>query len=333
MIAPMTPADHDPEALRARLDRAILRAQPEFDSVEVSQRAGVEPDLARRLWRALGFPDAGGEAVFTEADVDAVRKMSGAAEQGLDLDTLVRMTRAVGTTMSRLADWEIGNLIGAFDLTNPTPAELTERLRAAAALVEQINPLFEELLVYSWRRHLVAAVARAEALVPEVDETEVVTTVGFADLVSFTSTTNALDEDEIGDLVEIFESRCADVVSARRGRVIKSLGDSVLFVADRAEDAVHIAWDIVSVIGGDHRLPDVRVGIATGPSVFRMGDVYGPSVNLAARLTQVARRNRVIIDRATGAALPAETFELRVLPARAMRGFGDIEPVAVRRTR
>ena len=92
---------------------------------------------------------------------------------------------------------------------------------------------FEQLLVYAWRRHLAAAVARVEALGANDEDlhtTEV--TVGFADLVSFTALSNEIDEDRIGDLVEIFESRCADVVAEQRGRVIKTLGDSVLFVSE-----------------------------------------------------------------------------------------------------
>jgi adenylate cyclase len=110
------------------------------------------------------------------------------------------------------------------------------------------------------------------------------------------------------------------------------LGDSVLFMAPTPAAGIEIAWDIVKVIGGDQRLPDVRVGVVTGSVVLRMGDVYGPAVNLAARLTGVARRNRVITDRHTAAELDAEHYETRVLPARPVRGFGDLEPVAVRRT-
>ncbi|MDQ6687201.1 MAG: adenylate/guanylate cyclase domain-containing protein, partial [Actinomycetota bacterium] len=121
--------------------------------------------------------------------------------------------------------------------------------------------------------------------------------------------------------------------AGHRGRIIKTLGDSVLFLGGSAEESVEVALDIVAVIGGDSRLPDVRVGLASGPVVLRMGDVYGPAVNLAARLTAVARRNRVIVDQRTAALLPVEQFETRVLPARPVRGFGDIEPVAVRRTR
>ena len=155
--------------------------------------------------------------------------------------------------------------------------------------------------------------------------------MGFADLVSFTALSNEIEESRLGDVVEIFESRCADVVAGHHGRVIKTLGDSVLFVSEDPVQALDIAFDIVNVIGHDKRMPDVRLGLATGSVVLRLGDVFGPPVNMAARLTAVARRNRVIVDQATADRLPPEKFETRALPARPIRGFGLVEPVAARR--
>ncbi len=172
-----------------------------------------------------------------------------------------------------------------------------------------------------------------ESLDGAVDEQVAEATVGFADLVSFSALTNRLDDDEIGDLVEVFESRSHDVVVAPRrpgGEDAGRLG--AVHGADVPRTGVEIAWDIVQVIGGDKRLPDVRVGLVTGSVVLRMGDVYGPAVNLAARLVGVARRNRVITDAHTAERLPERRYETRVLPARPVRGFGDLEPVAVRRT-
>jgi adenylate cyclase len=206
-------------------------------------------------------------------------------------------------------------------------------MRASVRLVEDLGPRFDKLLVYSWRRHLAAAVGRIEAFAATDEETLTEATVGFADLVSFTALSNELDEHELGELVEIFESRCADVISGHNGRVIKTLGDSVLFLESDPVEAIDIALDIIAVVGRDERLPDVRLGLATGPVILRMGDVYGPPVNLAARFTGVARRNRVIIDERTAELLPAEDFETRPLPARPLRGFGDVEPITVRRTR
>jgi adenylate cyclase len=226
--------------------------------------------------------------------------------------------------MSRLADWEVATLL-------PTVEGEISSAHEGLLLIEGLNVQFEELLLYAWRRHLVAAVSRLGGVTVGDDQQTTEVTVGFADIVSFTALSNEMDEDRLGDLVEVFESRCHDVISAHRGRAIKSLGDSVLFVNDDPVRAVKIAEGIIDVIGRDARLPDVRVGLASGAVVLRQGDVYGPPVNLAARLTAVARRNRVIIDELTAQMLPASQYETRKLPARPLRGFGLVEPVTVRR--
>jgi adenylate cyclase len=315
------------------LERAILGETPGFNVSEVAAATGVTLEEARRLWRALGFPEPGLENAYTEADTEALSTMISAVRADLiDFDLAVNLTRAVGQTMARLADWEVSTLVSRVDELAADPATDEGRTGSALRLIEQIKGPFEDLLVYVWRRHLAAAVARVEALrANEEDLNTVQLTVGFADIVSFTALSNRLTEERIGDLVELFESRCADVVAAQRGRVIKSIGDSVLFVSDDPVRAYDIAEGIINVVGRDPRMPDIRLGLASGPVVMRMGDVFGPPVNLAARLTAVARRNRIIIDAATAALLPAEEFETRRLPARPVRGFGLVEPLAVRR--
>jgi len=311
------------------LERAIVGAVPELTGGEVADAAGLSVDQAKRLWRALGFPDAEGAAAFSTADAEALSRVAAIVDQGdLAFDTIVRMTRAVGQTMDRLAEWEVANLTAQLDKSGIEGSRRDEALR----LAKSIEPDFEALLTYVWRRHLVAAVTRIESLDGDADEQVAEATVGFADLVSFSALTNRLAEDEIGDLVEVFEGRSHDVVSRHRGRVVKTLGDSVMFMAPTPAEGVEISWDIVKVIGGDQRLPDVRVGVVAGSVVLRMGDVYGPAVNLAARLVGVARRNRVITDLHTANGLDDKMYEARVLPARPVRGFGDLEPVAVRRT-
>jgi adenylate cyclase len=244
----------------------------------------------------------------------------------------VNLTRAVGQTMARLADWEVATLVHRVQELEAGEDATGSRVTAALQMVEALNVPFEELLVYVWRRHLAAAVSRVEALgANEEDLHTTQVTVGFADIVSFTALTNRLENDRIGDLVEIFESRCADVVAGQNGRIIKSIGDAVLFVNEDPIRAYDTAEGIIAVIGRDPRMPDVRVGLSTGSVVMRLGDVFGPPVNLAARLTAVARRNRVIVDQATAERLPEDQFETRSLPVRPVRGFGLVEPVAVRR--
>ncbi|HET7327375.1 MAG TPA: adenylate/guanylate cyclase domain-containing protein [Nocardioidaceae bacterium] len=325
----------DPLATREQLERLILGHSPAHTSDQVAASAGVGLAEARRLWRALGFPDVGDAAAFNDADQDALQRIGRAVTGGvLDFETAVRLTRAVGQTMARLADWQVATLTGRVEDIEAGPEATGSRLGRAMEMVEETGPMFEQLLVYAWRRHLAASVARVEALgAADEDLHSAPLTIGFADLVAFTSLSNGLDESSLGDLVEGFESKAADLIASVGGRVIKALGDSVLFVSESATAGVDTALQIVDVIAADASLPDVRVGMASGPVITRMGDVFGPPVNMAARLTTVARRNRVIIDHDTAARLPRDRFAVQSLPPRPLRGFGSVEPLAVRRTR
>lgn len=329
---PVDASSEEEDAGPGDLERVILGSDPVLTAEEVADMAGITPDQFRRLWRSLGFPEfAPGEAGFVGADAEAAQLLlSATGGDFLDFDIAVNLTRAVGQTMARLADWEVTALLQKVDELATQDSE--NRIETAIALVSALNRPFEGLLIYAWRRHLAAAAARMEALrASEEDLHTMEVTVGFADIVGFTALSNTLTQERIGDLVELFEMRCTDVVAAQRGRVIKSIGDSVLFVNDDPVQAYDTAEGIINVIGRDARMPDVRVGLASGPVVQRLGDVFGPPVNLASRLTGVARRNRIIIDAMTAALLSPQEFETRRLPARPVRGFGLVEPVAVRR--
>jgi len=306
--------------------------EEQYTAEQVAERAGVTVEQAKKLWRALGFPEAGEAAAFDEGDIEALRTVQTVMNQGIiDFDLAVNITRGLGQTMSRLTDWEISAVIHRLEEV----AEISDPemlLETGVAFAEEFSEPFERLLIYAWRRHMRAATARVEASIAAAQELGTVQiSVGFADIVQFTALSNTLTEQKIGDLVELFESRCADVIAVQGGRVIKSLGDSVLFVNDDPVAAYDTAEGIINVIGRDARMPDVRVGLATGSVVTRLGDVYGPPVNMAARLTAVARRNRIIVDETTAERLPSDQFETRRLPARPVRGFGIVEPVAVRR--
>ncbi|WP_432476971.1 adenylate/guanylate cyclase domain-containing protein [Nocardioides sp. GXQ0305] len=322
-------AVRDPHAL----ERAVLGADPTLTAAEISERTGVPVDRLRRLWWALGFPEHGTAVAFTPDDVEAVSTLDAMVEGGaIDDDISVMMTRALGQSMARLADWEVATLAHRVEELERSDAATGSRTGQALRLLDELNPAFERLVVYAWRRHLAAALARIEALGARADDIHTTqVSVGFADIVGFTALSNELPRDRIGDIVEIFESRCADVVAGQRGRIIKSLGDSVLFVSADPVAAYDIAEGIIRVVGRDPRMPEVRVGLASGDVVMRLGDVFGPPVNLASRLTAVARRNRIIIDQATADLLPGDQFETRRLPARPVRGFGLVEPLTVRR--
>ncbi|MGA8258237.1 MAG: adenylate/guanylate cyclase domain-containing protein [Nocardioides sp.] len=318
----------DGTALVAR----ILGAKPELSAEDVAADTGITLEEVRRLWRALGFPEADGARMYTHADAEAVGLLVSAVDGGLlDFDLAVTLTRALGQTMARLADWEASAMVHRIEDLQTGEATAHTREQTAMQMFDALGESFEELMIYTWRRHLSGAVARIMAHEGDDDPHSTELTVGFADIVSFTALSNEMSRERIGDMVELFESRCSDVVARQNGRVIKSIGDSILFVNDDPIRAYDTAEGIITVIGRDSRMPDVRVGLASGAVIMRLGDVFGPPVNMASRLTNVARRNRIVIDAATAELLPASEFETRRLPARPMRGFGVIEPLTVRR--
>lgn len=322
------------EPTRDDLEREILGESPSLTSADLIDTTRASAAEASRLWRALGFADAGGAAAFTQADADAMAMLIELVGTGvLDFDMAVRLTRAVGQTMARLADWQVSTLSERVEAIERAGQGTGSRLTTGLEFVRAIEPSFEHLMMYAWRRHLAAAVGRVEALGATDSDLHTQTgTVGFADLVSFTRLSSGIDQARLADVVEGFESVCSDLVASRGGRVIKTLGDSVLFVVAQPQVGVDVASDIVEQIGSDPALPDVHVGLATGPIIMRLGDIFGSPVNLASRLTGVARRNRVICDGVTADALRGVPgYSQRPLTERALRGFGMVQPVAIRR--
>ncbi|WP_344203873.1 adenylate/guanylate cyclase domain-containing protein, partial [Aeromicrobium alkaliterrae] len=290
-------------------------------------------ELVRRLWRALGFPEPGDRQAFGDADVAAFGQVKAAVESDLlTEDTVLRLARAMGVTMARLADWEVATLVDEME-HDVQVGRADSRLSVALTLAQQVAPRFEEVLVQVWRRHLTAAAARMEAIGAKDTELRTTTmTVGFADLSRFTSLSNQLDDAALGSLVERFEERGADVITVGGGRVIKTLGDAVLYVTADPVVATRIALDLVGSVGARDDVPAIRVGLATGSVVSRLGDVFGPPVNLAARLSHVARAHRVLVDEETARAIGPE-FATRALPPRPLRGFGNVSPITVTQRR
>lgn len=325
----MNPSEPNRAELRDTLAHLILGHDLTLSSAEVSDKGGLDHSIGLRLWRALGFPETGDAIAYGEPDVRAIATVRAALDaEILDESTVFRMTRALGATMARLADWQVSALIDQIE-HDVEDGKSDTRLQAATELARTAAPGFEQLLVYAWRRHLAAAAARIEALgAADAELLSTTMTVGFADLSRFTSLSNGLDDNSLGALVENFETRCADIITAHGGRVIKTLGDAVLFVTEDPREGTRTALDLVRQIALRAELPNICVGLATGSVISRLGDVYGPPVNLAARLSHVARSNRVLVDDATAAALRDE-FDTRALPPRPLRGFGNLSPITV----
>ena len=310
------------------LEDALLGGERRYTRTQVAERAGVDVELARTLWRALGFADIDDDdrIAFTERDVEALRTVRELVEMGvIDADAQVTVTRAMGQSLSRLADWQVATITDALSRGEALSSEET------TAIARELVPVMENLIGYVWRRHLAATAARVLA----DDRADVVTgslAVGFADLVGFTSLTRHVDEEELAGLVERFEAIAADVVAGAGGRVVKTVGDEVMFAADDPATAAEIAVGISERITSDADLPDVRVGVAFGTVLSRLGDLYGEPVNIASRLTSTARPGSVLVDKELGAALENdERWRLRRVPPRPVRGYTLLHAFRLRR--
>ncbi len=316
---------------REDLERRLLGGPRRWRRRQVANRVGVSLLSARKLWRALGFANVeDAHVAFTDADADALERVVGLVRRGLlDEDTAIAFARALGQTTDRLVSWQTEALLENLTRAGgaPSPEVAVQRLDALADELER-------LLVYSWRRHLAAAVARIEASAPAdgvLSSTRL--TVGFADLVSYTRLSQRLGQRELGILVQRFEGLASDVVTAGGGRVVKTVGDEVLFTADEPVAGAVIALSLSEQMAVDDVVPDVRVGLAHGMVLRSLGDVYGATVNLASRLTALAQPGTVVTDPGTGADL-ARNEDLVLVPQRPrqVRGFGQMQPLLIARS-
>jgi adenylate cyclase len=321
----------DPGAdARAALERLLLDGPRRYTRLQVAELAGMAPERTQRLWRALGFPDAADDdPAFTDADVEALHVLATLIDSGFVApETEASIARAMGQSLSRLADWQTDMLADALARAGgderPT-VSAEEAVEAATALLPRLRKVQD----YVWRRHLAANADRLFAATGPGDRRELA--VGFADLVGYTSRSRGMGGRELGAMVEDFESIAAEVIARHHGRVVKTVGDGVLFTAGSAVDAVEIGLELPEVWGADER-PPLRVGAAYGRVLTRLGDVYSPVVNLASRLTSIARPGTVLVDRELARGLRGRPeYRVRPLKRVSVRGYDHLQPWLVRR--
>ena len=287
-----------------QLERSLLGGPRRWRRREVARNAGVSLLSARKLWRALGFASVDDEDVaFTDEDAGALeRTVAMVRDELIDEETAIAFARALGQTTDRLVSWQVEALMEHL-VRCPHPDCAGGSASGAVAHLAPIVDELEQLLVYAWRRKLAAAVVRIEAPPSGEAAFSGELTVGFADLVRTRGLSQRLSQRDLGVLVQRFEALASDVVTAGGGRVIKTVGDEVLFTAEDPLSAAVIGLSLSEQMATDPVVPDVRVGIAHGPVLRSLGDVYGPTVNLASRLTALAEPGTVVTDSGTAARL------------------------------
>jgi len=319
-----------PDPWRALADSLLGPAT--LTPLDVAREAGLDLDEARRLWRALGFPPVpDDERVFTRSDVEILRAVRAVVEvQIAHRDDLVQLTRVIGQALARVADAQVSATAERLErgredgsATEVIPEDVTARIASLA-------PSLEHFLAYVWRRHLLAALRRRSAQ-PSARDASLA--VGFADLVGFTALSQALEPRELAEAVDRFEAIAYEHIPEHGGRVVKTIGDEVMFAAESPADAAEIALALADAYHRDASLPGVRVGLAHGPTLAWEGDLFGPTVNLASRLVNLARPNTVLVADELGHALQGDArFALKHLRAVSLQGIGRTRLWVLRRS-
>jgi adenylate cyclase len=311
-------------------ERLLLPGARRYDLAALVAAAGIDESLARGLWRAVGFPDVpSGLAVFTDRDVEAARlAFAQASPREIRNGTLLQRVRVISGALARVASVEAG----AFsDLLDASQTRGMSDDDIALAILDDTR--FEEisrLIDYVHRLQLRAAAWRNTVLAAEPDTA---IAVGFADLAGYTALSATLEAMQISDLVGRWEAVAYDAVATNGARVVKTIGDEVMYVGLTYEAV--LASLALREAAAEAGLPPLRIGLAAGPVVNRDGDYFGPVVNLASRLTELAQPGEVLVPATLHDELRATTedeFRWIAMGTQTVRSIGPVEVFALERT-
>lgn len=318
------------------LDRAIMPGARRYTILELAQRAGTDLTTAKKVWRAIGFPDLPDTLpAFTDDDVNTLKSFLRTFTQQwvLDwtIDRALPQARVVSASLARIADTitdEIARSFREAAMSGMSDEDIAE-LVADRINIDDIA----ELLVHVYRLQLRAAVWRRLANTARDAPGTVTLAVGFVDLVGYTALSQMLDDEELAQLVQRFGDVTHDTVTAAGGRIVKTIGDAIMFITDTARTAAEIALRLTEQTAGDELLPQTRAGLAYGGVLSREGDYFGPVVNLASRLTEIARPGSALISTELADALGSTPeFRLRRIPSRRIRDIGKVEVFRLERS-
>lgn len=284
-----------------------LRGGPALTLAEVAELSSLEASKILEFNRAAGFPTPGpGDRIFTQGWA-ALGSGLAAAEELFGRDVVLQLVRVMGASMARLADAIVSaflvNVEPAARREDPVGLGVAKANAEAVAILPAVIPALDLLL----RQHILAS---RRTILDDADSVGYETQqlcVGFVDLVGSTSLAEVSTVGELGALLNEFEHLVSDVVVERGGRVVKLIGDEVLYTAPDPARGCAIALQLIRSLGDHATLPEARAGLAHGDVLLRDGDVFGPVVNLAARVIAQAEPGHVVVpaDLADKLGLPA----------------------------
>lgn len=297
---------------------------------EARRLSGISADSFDANIAAFGFvPISGapeGEIGITAEEATTVARFDvlGAMFTQAEATSFLRV---IGASIGRIADAAVSLFLS--DVESQSIASGESELELAMKVEAGIGSLdgFAAELDPVLRRHVLQAIERTrKTTISGTERFQYRYAIGFVDLVGFTAISAEMEPPVLAAFLRDFEGRAYDVATSAGARVVKLIGDEVMFVASDPADACRAASELMKGVGTEHELVVPRGGIAYGEVLVRGGDYFGPVVNLASRLVNEAVPQELLVTEELAAAAPSCTFE----PAgrRMVKGFP--EPVTVR---
>jgi adenylate cyclase len=280
------------------IERALAGTGPRYTPREVADAAGIELEVLQRFSAGLGIPYSDAEAAtLTEADLDAARRIKAFLDAGLPEEGMLQVVRTIGLGMARIAEANREIIVRTLMQPGDTERDLARRFVAAAEyMLPQIGPT----LTYSLQAHLLEQIRRdviggADLASGEIRGTAQLA-VCFADLVEFTRLGEEIDPEELGAVAGRFEEMAA-AVAEPPVRLVKMIGDAAMLVCTEPKPLLEAALRLIEAADAEgEEFPYLRAGLAYGQVLSQSGDYYGRPVNLASRITGIARPGSVLVD-------------------------------------
>ncbi len=308
------------------VERVLAGEGERYTQEELAEKSGLDLELLKRIWRALGMAQpAEDRKIFTNYDLEAAKDSKAFLDAGIPEDELLQLSRSMGQSMSSVAA-AVGNAF-AEALLQPGDTEADLALRYADG-TRELAPRLEDTVQHVLRMQL-----RERARSAVIGETELasgklagsqVMAVGFADLVDFTKLGARVASEELGSVAGRLEEMALDTAQAPV-RLVKTIGDAAMLASDEPGPLVDAVLDLVEAAEAEgDEFPSMHAGLALGEALPRGGDWYGHPVNLASRITDIARPASVVVSKELREALGDDAgYEWSQLGRKQLKGIKD----------
>ena len=305
-----------------------LGEEPHYSATDLAERSGVPYDVLTAQWQALGLTVSEPDVVaYGERDLEAARNIKQFLDAGVPPSAVVDMARVLGQALSRVAEASRFLMASVFLPPDATEYDVAQQAQMARPLADQMHRSLAyvyDLQLVDQLRHEVADRSGLSAGQREV-------AIGFADIVGWTELSEEAEDVRIGSVADRLGSMATDLIRPPV-RVVKMIGDAVMFVSSDEGPLLDVALDLVDAAEADPEFPELRAGLASGRAIGRWGDWYGRPVNLASRVCSRARPGSVLVTGPVAEACENGGYSFSAAGEKRLKGIGAVPLWRARRS-